>query len=288
MNYIIGIDGGGTGCRVAVARPDGQICGQAEGGAANIATNMESACANILQTTTRAFENAGLWGGGIAHATAVLGLAGANLGDRRAQVLARLPFAKAEIISDAETTLIGAIGEADGIIGALGTGSVYGRREKGVFFQLGGLGFLLGDDGSGARIGRDMLHHALLAHEGVIPHSPLTREIMAEYQGLPRNLVEEAQGFAPKDFGAFAPRIVAAAEAGDDNAEAILATHTGIVRKSLDAIGFNPAKAFCMLGGLGAVFLQRLPERFQKAAQPPRGNALDGAVARARQLNKTA
>jgi glucosamine kinase len=288
MRYIIGIDGGGTGCRVAVARPDGQICGQAEGGAANIATNLESACANILQTTTRAFENAGLLADDMARATAVLGLAGANLGDRRAMLLAMLPFAKAEIISDAETTLIGAIGDTDGIIGALGTGSVYGRREKGVFSQLGGLGFLLGDDGSGARIGRDILHHSLLAHEGVIPHSPLTREIMAEYQGVPRNMVEAAKHFVPKDFGAFAPRIVAAAQDGDVNAETILAEHTEIVRKSLDAVGFDPDKAFCMLGGLGPVFLQRLPARYRKAAQTPLGKALDGAVQLARQLDKTA
>lgn len=286
MGYIIGVDGGGTGCRVAVANSAGTVLGRAEGGAANIATNFDIALANILETISAAFENAGVSQAEIAAATAVLGLAGANLGDFSTRLLASLPFAKARIISDAETTLVGAIGEADGIIGAIGTGSVYGRREHGIFTQLGGWGFLLGDDGSGARLGQDMLHLAILAYDGLSPHSPLTIELIEEFQGSPRNLIEQAQTFTPKDFGHFAPRIVAAAKAGDENAESILARHTEIVRKSIDAVGFDTSKSFCMLGGLGNVFLKRLPARYQKAAHTPLGNALDGAVALAYSLSQ--
>ncbi len=286
MGYFIGVDGGGTGCRVAVANHAGKVLGRADGGAANIATNLDMARANILNAISQAFDNASIAHSEIATSTAVLGLAGANLGDYSYQLLASLPFTKARIISDAETTLVGAIGEADGVIGALGTGSVYGRRSSGVFTQLGGWGFLLGDDGSGARLGRDMLHRAILAYDGLVPHSPLTRDIIEEFQGSPRNLVEQAQTFTPKDFGQFAPRIVAAAKADDENAEAIMAEHTEIVRKSLDAVGFAPDKAFCMLGGLGNIFLKRLPQPYQQAASTPRGSALDGAVSLAISLQR--
>ncbi len=286
MGYIIGVDGGGTGCRVAVAERAGPVLGQATGGAANIATNLKAARANILAAVAQAFENAGIPQENTATATAVLGLAGANLGDFRNQLFASLPFANSNIISDAETTLVGAIGEADGIIGALGTGSVYGRRENGVFNQLGGWGFRLGDDGSGARLGRDMLHRAILAFDKIVPHSLLTREIIEEYQGSPRHLIEKARSFTPKDFGALAPRIVAAAKAGDENAEAIMAQHTEIVRKSLDAVGFETGKAFSMLGGLGPIFLERLPTCYQITSRAPLGNALDGALTLARKLRE--
>ena len=285
MGYFIGVDGGGTGCRVAVANAEGKVLGRAEGGAANIATDLMSARENILHATAQAFDNAGIPSAKIPESSAVLGLAGANLGDFSAQLLASLPFAKSGIVSDAETTLVGAIGEADGIIGALGTGSVYGRRLNGVFTQLGGWGFRLGDDGSGARLGRDILHRAILAYDSIVPHSPLTREIIDEYQGSPRSLIEQARSFTPKDFGQFAPRIVAAAKEGDANAEAIMAQHTDIVQKSLDAIGFDQSKAFCMLGGLGPVFLSRLPKAYQQAAHTPQGNALDGAITLALSLN---
>lgn len=288
MGYLIGVDGGGTGCRVAVADLAGHVLGRAEGGAANIATNLERARSNILETVAKAFENSNLPSEAQARSTAVLGLAGANLGTYREQLLKTLPFLRSNIISDAETTLVGAIGEENGCIGALGTGSVYGRRENGVFTQLGGWGFLLGDDGSGARLGRDMLHLAILAHDNIASHTPLTREIIAEYQGSPLKLIEAAKGFTPGEFGRFAPRIVAAAKAGDTNAEAILAQHTIIVRESIDAIGFDPDRAFCMLGGLGPVFLERLPERYQAAARTPLGNALDGALSLARTLSTAA
>ncbi len=281
MGYFIGIDGGGTGCRVAVADPSGKQLGRAEGGAANIATDLARAQANILETTARAFDAAGVHRSRMGSSSAVLGLAGANLQDARMRLLANLPFARQRVVSDGETTLVGAIGPEDGVIGALGTGSVYASQTGGVFRQLGGWGFQLGDDGSGARLGRDMLHRAILAHDSIVPHSPLTREIMAEYQGSPRALVDAARGFSPKDFGQFAPRIVAAADANDANAEAIMAQHTALVRKSLNAAGFAPTRAFCMLGGLGPIFLARLPERYRSAARTPRGTALDGAVAMA-------
>ncbi len=288
MSYYLGVDGGGTGCRVALATGDGQVIARAQGGAANIATDLEAARANILATIRQAFDKAEVGFGNTARTVAVLGLAGANLGDYRQRLLARLPFAKAAIVSDAETTLVGAIGAADGVVGALGTGSVYGRRVNGVFTQLGGWGFLLGDDGSGARLGRDMLHRAILAHDGLVPHSPVTREILADYQGTPRALVEAAQAFTPKDFAQLAPRIVTAADSGDENAEAIMACHTALVRKSLDAVGFDPEKSFCLLGGLGPTFLKRLPARYQNAAQTPLGNALDGALTLARKLGEGA
>ncbi|NOR63988.1 MAG: N-acetylglucosamine kinase [Rhodobacteraceae bacterium] len=286
MGYIIGVDGGGTGCRVAVADSAGNVLARAEGGAANIATNFETARTNILRTISLAFVNAEVSKPETANTTAVLGLAGANLGDYSSRLLASLPFSRSHIVSDAETTLVGAIGEADGIIGAIGTGSVYGRREHGEFIQLGGWGFLLGDDGSGARLGRDMLHLAIQAFDGLTAHSPLTLDIIEEYKGSPLNIVEQAQVFTPRDFGQLAPRIVAAAKAGDANAEALLAQHTEVVRKSLDAVGFDPSKAFCMLGGLGNVYLKRLPKRYQQAASTPRGNALDGAVSLAFSLSR--
>ncbi len=284
MGYLIGVDGGGTGCRVSVATETGERLSKAEGGAANIATNLETARANILGAVTRAFETAGLPQDAITKSSAVLGLAGANLGDYRAQLLASLPFAKADIISDAETTLTGAIGEAEGCIAAIGTGSVYGRRDAHGFTQLGGWGFLLGDDGSGGRLGRDFLHLAILAYDRIVPQSPLTREILAEFGNTPRSLIEQARGFTPGNFGRFAPRIIAAAKAGDENAETLLAKHTEIVRKSIDTVGFNPDKPFCMLGGLGPIYLARLDPKYQKAAHAPLGNALDGAVILAKQL----
>ena len=284
MSLLIGVDGGGTGCRVAVAQENGAVLARASAGAANIATNLANARENILGAISDAVDTAGVARAEIANATAVLGLAGANLGDYAAQLQATLPFARANIVTDAETTLVGAIGDQNGCIAAIGTGSVYGRRDAFGFSQIGGWGFLLGDDGSGARLGRDFMHLTLLAYDGVAPASALTRELLDTYNNNPSDIVEQAKKFTPGDFGKLAPRIVKAAAEGDQNAETLLARHTEIVKKSIDAVGFDPAYAFCMHGGLGPVYLARLPETYQKAAQPAKGNALDGAMTLARLL----
>lgn len=286
MKLLIGVDGGGTGCRVAVAEENGNFLARASAGPSNIATNLQKSRENFLGAIDEAFNTAGIDHADIANATAVLGLAGANLGDYAAQLLPTLPFTRATIVSDAETTLVGAIGDQNGCIAAIGTGSVYGRRDENGFSQIGGWGFLLGDDGSGARLGRDFLHLTLLAFDGVAPSTLLTREILAEYNDSPSNIVEQAKKFTPGEFGKLAPRIIKAAAEGDENAEGLLVHHTEIVRKSIDAIGFNPDQAFCMHGGLGQVYLARLPEVYQKEAHAAKGNALDGAMTLARLLSE--
>ncbi|MGY9012012.1 MAG: hypothetical protein ACKVLN_07395, partial [Rhodobacterales bacterium] len=90
--YIITVDGGGTGCRAAVCTTLGAILTQAEGGPANIATDFKTALGTITKTTTKAWIKAGLEIDTTPQAIAVLGFAGANLGDLAPRINARLPF----------------------------------------------------------------------------------------------------------------------------------------------------------------------------------------------------
>ena len=123
--YIITVDGGGTGCRAAVFTTLGAILAQVEDGPANIATDFETALGTITKTTSKAWITAGLETATIPKAIAVLGLAGANLGDVAQRIKARLPFAKSYVTDDRETTLRGALAGSDGCLAAIGTGSFF-------------------------------------------------------------------------------------------------------------------------------------------------------------------
>lgn len=79
--YLIGIDGGGTSCRAAVAAPDGRIIARAEAGPANILSDPDRALENIADATRTVFNVAGIDTRRIASARAVLGVAGNNVGD---------------------------------------------------------------------------------------------------------------------------------------------------------------------------------------------------------------
>jgi glucosamine kinase len=65
---------------------------------------------------------------------------------------------RVEVISDAEAALLGALGDQPGLLVLAGTGSiVLGRDDRGRVARAGGLGPLIGDEGSAFWLGREWL-----------------------------------------------------------------------------------------------------------------------------------
>lgn len=282
MTLLVALDGGGSGCRAAVVGAEGPIRGRGCAGPANIWSDPEGALANILVAADAALAEAGA-AGRAGEARAVLGLAGANVASAAAWLAERLPFAEVQIESDAVTALRGALGESDGILATLGTGSVFGRQRGGVARIIGGWGFLLGDHGSGAWIGRRLLEEALLAEDGQVPASPYLTALVAAAGG-PAGVVAESRTASPADHAARVPPALVAAEAGDAGAARVLAEADAAVVRAIDTLAGAEPLPVCFLGGLGPTFAARLAGRYGARLQPPRGTALDGALAMARAL----
>ena len=279
-DYILGIDGGGTSCRAAVANPEGVILGRGKSGAANILTDPNTAIISITQAARAAFRNAGLDEAGADGASAFLGLAGTNVGDLTRYVHDRLPFRHTDIDSDGLIALQGAIGDEDGAVAILGTGSIFmGRRDDTVRY-IGGWGFTVGDLGGGARIGHALLQEALLAHDGVHPRSAVTDVVLEEFKHDPRGIVDFARLSKPGDFGRYAPLVFEHARNGDPQAVAIVKAAALSVSQSLDAIMALAGKPqLCLLGGLAVLYPEWLPERHRSILVGAKADALTGAVA---------
>ena len=129
-----------------------------------------------------------------------------------------------------------------GSTAALGTGSVFGVQRGGAVRMIGGWGFLLGDQGSGARLGRALCEAALLAHDGSWrPARRCSAAVVAEAGG-PAGLVVFGQARPRRISRALVPRLVAAAAAGDAAAEAILAEAEASVAGAIDLL---PAARRC-------------------------------------------
>jgi glucosamine kinase len=278
---VLGIDGGGTSCRAAVARADGTIIGRAKVGAANIRTELDAAAANILAAARAAFADAGVDMGAVSEAPAVLGLAGANVGSYGERLKALLPFKEAVIVSDAVIALEGAVGHGDGAIGILGTGAAYLARRADEIRGIGGWGFLVGDQGSGSRMGRDLFEETLLAHDGVTPGTGLTDALLASFHGDPRELVEFTKGATPGDFGRYAPMVFDFEGRGDATGLRIVGRAVEAVEASLSALEAINEGPCCLLGGVAALIEPRLSAGRRARLSPPRQDALCGAVSMA-------
>ncbi|WP_331372850.1 N-acetylglucosamine kinase [Sinorhizobium chiapasense] len=278
-SYLIGIDGGGTSCRAAAAAPDGRILGRGKAGAANILTDPETALANITEASRAAFENAGIDPAGITQARAIVGVAGHNVGDAVHYVKRRLPFAAAEIESDGLIALQGALGEKDGAVAILGTGTIYIARHGEAVSYIGGWGFTIGDHGSGARIGHALLQESLLAFDGIHEGSPVTDSVMAEFNNDPRDVVDFARLAKPGEFGRYAPRVFEQAGRGDAVALRLLEAAATTVDEALDVVVSRGSERLCLLGGLAPLYRPWLAERHQKHFVEAEADALTGAVA---------
>lgn len=270
--FFLGVDGGGTGCRVALAAASGPVIARAEGGPANISADPEGALRNILGAVRQVLDAAAV------SETAViagLGLAGANAAGAADWLGARLPF-PARIVTDAVTTVKGALGPHDGIVAAMGTGSVFAESRAGQFRQIGGWGLALGDEGSGAVLGRALLSRALRALDGVAKMTPLARAVLDEF-GTPKALVGFSLTARGADYARFAPRVIASP---DPAAMAIMDQAVAEVRASIAALQGAAPLPVTFVGGLGPAYAARITDWPQRAAL---GSALDGALQLARE-----
>ncbi|MBA3909777.1 MAG: ATPase [Rhodobacter sp.] len=280
MTLYLGIDGGGTGCRAAVAEASGRILGEGHAGPANIASDLDAARANILAATTEALTMA-LGSAQVARTlptlSAGLGLAGANAAGVPDRLRATLPFARLRVETDAIAAVKGALRDRDGIVAALGTGSVFARQTGGVIRQIGGWGLVLGDEGSGAWLGRAALRMALRAAEGFIAQTPFLRQLHEDFGGT-EGVIAFSLSANPADFAALAPRILGA---DDPAAQTLLAKAAEEVTASIAVLQSGHPLPVTFIGGLGPAYASRLAGRWPIA--PALGSALDGALLLARE-----
>lgn len=291
MTIFLGLDGGGSGCRAIAERANGSRTALIAGGPANIFSGTDSALRNIRETAYQAINTIAP---GYAleaiksEVVAVLGLAGAVEMNAAERIKRALGFGTVHVVGDVEAALNGAFQLEDGVMSAIGTGTVHASKLSGVMKRVGGYGFLLGDEGGGAWMGRLLLSHALHARDGLIAPSDLTQEIWLEMGDL-STILTFARNATPAEFGAFAPRIIAAAEVGDTTACLIVDKAANWIYQSIEALqttnADKPVLPVAFTGGLGPFFAGRLANHWPIIE--PLGSALDGALWMARQLDRS-
>ena len=276
--HIVAVDGGGTRSRVALATADGRIIAQVEGGFANLTSDFETSRQNIIQAIEAVYAAANMPAGAAPSDIAVLGIAGANVGTGAEQLSTSLDFASVQVMSDREITIAGVLGDGDGTLVQAGTGSFFVSRFQGQLSQIGGWGLQLGDDCGGAWLGRELLRWTLKAHDGVIETTELVRRVLARFGNSPSEIVLFAKTATPQDFGAFAPDIFNARDAGDPLAIRIIDIALADLDVILETLDAGRTKQIHLRGSVGERYAPLLRGDFRRMVVKSTGDGLSGAV----------
>ncbi len=248
----LGIDGGGSKCRVVLLDANDQILGEGLGGPANPLRGMKVATDSILNATQQALAVAGLTFNDMSRLIAGAGLAGVNM-PQYYQLFSEWqhPFAELHLTSDLHTACIGAHRGQDGAVIIIGTGSCGLADVNGKVLDIGGHGFPYGDNGSGAWFGNQLVHHVLLAKDQIGPTTLMTTLLEAELGvSATLDIVSQFMHATPTIYARYAPLVFAAAEQGDAVAQQVIeqgARHIDNIANRLFSL--NPTR-LSLIGGL--------------------------------------
>lgn len=276
---FLGIDGGGTKCRARLRDGAGRLLGEGTGGPCNIRLDPELVWNAILTASHEAFSQAGLRESDLARASVGIGAAGAGQSSAVERILSRPhPFASIVIDTDAHAAWLGAFGGGDGAILIVGTGSCGYGVTGGQRHYVGGWGFEISDEGSGAALGRELLRRTMCAFDGRTVATPLSDAILEEFGNRPEAVVDWVGKARPVDYARFAPLILDYATRRDPLGMALIADAAADLAQIANRLMDLGAPALCLFGGLADPLRSWLPPPLQQAIVAPQADALDGAI----------
>jgi len=186
MDYIIGVDGGGTKTEATAYNLEDEVIANNVAGPGNPAVDFNGTIANITQAITQCMQEIkssempgeckGIY----------LGLAGIEIGNNMKRVEAAIGLAfqcQVVCIHDSELAYAAMLQGQDGIITIAGTGSVCYGRYRGKADVVGGWGHVLGDEGSGYWIALAAMKLMTLEQDSGVQASLLSTKMM-EYLGV--------------------------------------------------------------------------------------------------------
>jgi glucosamine kinase len=279
---FLGVDGGGTSCRARLADAHGIVRAEASAGPANIRIGLKESFGAVLEVAEKCLSQAG-YRPEDADIIACLAMAGASEPtDLAAARDYDHPFLHIIITTDAHAACIGAHGARDGGVIIVGTGSVGWALIDGTVHRVGGWGFPVSDEGSGAWLGCEAARRVLWAYDGRIPWTGLLQKLYARFERDPHRIVRWMGAALPRDFGSLAPLVIDYAAHDDPTARALLRIAAGHIDLIAQRLAYLGVSRLTLAGGLAPSIEPWLAPATRKLLVPAEGDALSGALSLAR------
>jgi Predicted N-acetylglucosamine kinase len=235
---LIGMDSGGTSCRLVLCDGTGAVLSacRVAGHNPNI-DGFDAVEESYRQGLRLLLKDAG--GEACAVDALFAGIAGGE-GDNKPRLTAilerLLPNCGAVRVSnDALIALASGLGRSEGGVLIAGTGTIGFLRKGGRLLRFGGWGYLADRGGSGWHIGRDGFRAAMAGEDAGLPRTALTG-LFEKKLGMSMTSAVPALYRGEIRPAECAPLVLQAAEAGDEAAMAVLRYNADCLRELLAAM----------------------------------------------------
>lgn len=273
VRWWVGIDGGGTSTRAVVAEAGGNVLGRGEAGASALGQGAGQAWRHVAEAIARA----GVPGMDLQDCALGLGLSGTGVpAQLQAFVAADPGVARFTLVTDGLAALLGAHGGRPGALMISGTGSVAeALLPDGSRRLVGGWGWQIGDEGSGAWLGQQAMKLAQAAFDGRAAAGPLVQAVWARTGATREAMLAFCAHAGQGGYAGLAP-LVFEHEAGDPAAAALLAE----AARALDALAtaLHPSLPLALAGSIALRLGNRLSPALQARRVEPQGDAASGAL----------
>lgn len=285
VDYLIGVDGGGSGTRVLLQRAGGDVIGRGGAGPSALGQGVAQAWRNIEAAVRAAFADAGLQPPPWRRCALAAGLSGVSHPPWRDSFVAGNPgFAALAAETDSFAMLLGAHGGGPGAILIAGTGSIAeALHADGSRATVGGWGFPVGDEGSGAWLGLHAVRHGQAALDGRANASPLARRVWMQCGDDRESLQSWSDAAGQFGFAQLA-RMVFDVEGADPVAAALLQRATAALEDLALAIDPRARLPLAASGSIGERLAPRMRPALRERLVPARDGAAAGALALIRRV----
>ena len=279
-DVYLGIDGGGTKCKARLEDAQGDLLAEAIAGPANAARNLTGSVKAVLEASEKAIAKANIKGLTLNQIHAGIGLAGINIPQvKQAFLKQSLPFASWHITTDLHIACLGAHLGQDGAIVIVGTGSSGVAIHNDQHFEMGGHGFVVGDKGSGAWLGKMAISHCLETLDGITPNNLLSKQVInlldcdSAYDLV--NLTLEAK---PALFASIAPLIFQLAASQQEDALLLVDQAATYINKICHRLLSGNLHRLSLIGGISQPLTPYLDSQLQAIIRPAQATPEQGAI----------
>ncbi|MGL4875310.1 MAG: N-acetylglucosamine kinase [Clostridium sp.] len=253
MNYVIGVDGGGTKTEAVAYSLEGEVLESTLTGFGNLVNGKNEALKNITDSIEGLVNKLGKDG----LKGLYLGIAGSEVSDNAKviedKVKEKFGFSS-KVMNDGDLALKALLKGEDGILVIAGTGSIafgiHGTHEK----RVGGWGHLLGDEGSAYKISVEAFKIMIKEDDYGLERSELSKDILEKLNIKEvSNIIDFVYSATKDEIAQMAGLVSKHAELGNEEAKAILVNEGIEIAKSAERVFKALEFESCSIGLVGGV-----------------------------------